>query len=108
MEMFRAATDLPNEIGIDVQFRDERQKKIPSRLDDAANTQSAYMDPSANLKINPHFNTIDRLIGQLSERFPPEHSDFAYLEPLHMQASYFTSIIQFRFFMAPSWTTGAS
>jgi hypothetical protein len=48
---------LANEIGIDVQLRDERQKKIPRRLGDAANTQSAYKDPSPNLMINLNFNT---------------------------------------------------
>jgi hypothetical protein len=108
MEMFRAATDLANGIGINIQLRDERQMKIPWRLDDATNIQSAYMDPLTNLKINLYFNTIDRLIGQLSERLPPELSGFAYLQPLQMQAGYFTPIFRFRFLMALSKITGAS
>lgn len=36
------------------------------------------------MKINLYFNTLDRLVTELDNRFPPELSDFAFLLPKHM------------------------
>jgi len=33
------------------------------------------------MKINSYFGVIDKLIVELDDRFPPELTDFAFLEP---------------------------
>jgi hypothetical protein len=86
-QTLKAAIDLGNTIGIDPNFREERRKKVPKRIDDGGGSETSSVSSSENLKINLYFITLDQILSQLRERFPPELCEFAYLQPLHMQVS---------------------
>jgi len=43
------------------------------------------LDAASKLKVEMYFNTLDRIQEQLTERFPSQLRDFAYLQPIHMQ-----------------------
>jgi len=82
-----AAKTLAGTLDIEAEFPVQRKKKVPRRLDtEAQSTESVYLDSTDDMKINLYYNTLDRLITELDNRFPPELSDFAFLLPAHMAA----------------------
>ena len=64
----------------------ERQRKLPRRLDDNPSTPAAALSPSDQLKVGLYFSVLDRLLSELKERFLPQLTDFAFLEPRHYNA----------------------
>jgi hypothetical protein len=81
----KMAADLAKDLDITAELHQERRRKVPRRLDDGSSA-SAYFDATEQLKINLYFNTLDRIIAQLTERFPDELCDFAFLQSNNMQS----------------------
>ena len=79
-EAVSTATTMAKHLNVYSALPEERQRKLPRRLDgNPAN--AAIVSPMERMKISFYFGVIDRLIVELDDRFPPELTDFAFLEP---------------------------
>ena len=84
-EAVSTATTMAKHLNVYSELSEERQRKLPRRLDtNPAN--AVIVSPMQRLKINFYFSVIDRLILELDDRFPPELTDFAFLEPNNFAA----------------------
>ena len=78
-EAVSTATTMAKHLNVYSELLEEHQRKLPRRLDEnPANTAIVLME---RMEINFYFSVIDRLIVELDDRFPPELTDFAFLEP---------------------------
>lgn len=53
---------------------------------DDSDTGNVQFDAANALRIDMYINIIDNMSAQLSRRFPDELTDFAFLQPINMQA----------------------
>ena len=74
------ATTMAKHLNVYSELPEERQRKLPRRLDENP-ANAAIVSPMERMKINFYFSVIERLIVELDDRFPPELTDFAFLEP---------------------------
>ena len=81
----RQAWSLAKKLGFDDELPAERQRKVPSRIDNHAFTQ-VVLTPLQRMKAAFYVALIDRLITELDARFPSEKIDFAFLDPRHFAA----------------------
>ena len=75
---------LAGTLGIDTELKQERKKKVPKRLD--GGDVGVHLHPEDHLRVDLYTNVIDNISGQVTQRFPDQLTDFAYLQPLNMQA----------------------
>ena len=81
------AKNLAETLDIQSDLPVKRHRKVPRRLDGGSESvESVYSDSTEDMKINLYYNTLDRLVTELDDRFPIELSDFAFLLPAHMGA----------------------
>ena len=79
-EAVSTATTMAKHLNVYSELPEERQRKLPRRLDGNP-TNAAIVSPMERMKISFYFSVIVRLIVELDDRFPPELTDFAFLEP---------------------------
>lgn len=79
-EAISTATTMAKHLNVNAELPEERQRKLPRKLDENP-ANAAIMSPMERMKINFYFGVIDKLIVEIDERFPPELTDFAFLEP---------------------------
>jgi len=76
---------MANNLEINTELREQRRKKAPRRLDD--NPEGSHLDAASRLKVEMFFSMLDRIQEQLTERFPSQLRDFAYLQLIHTQVN---------------------
>ena len=79
-EAVSTATTMAKHLNVYSELPEERQRKLPRRLDENP-ANAAIVSPMDRMKINFYFSVIERLIVELDDLFPPELTDFAFLEP---------------------------
>jgi hypothetical protein len=82
-EIMQKAHALAGTLGIDTELKQER-KKVPKRLD--GRDVGVHLHPEDHLRIDLYTNVVDHISEQVTERFPDQLTDFAYLQPLNTQA----------------------
>ena len=79
------AQKLAEALNIPSEFQESRKRKVPRRFEEGQN-EGVSLSAEEDLKVNFFYNLLDRLIGELRNRFPSELSDVAFLQPSNMHA----------------------
>jgi len=69
---------------LELESQNRRSRKIPRRIDERPQTNFDFLDESESLRVQFYYPLLDRIISELTARFPTELKKFSSLYPKYM------------------------
>ena len=79
------AENFANKLGLNTEFSTQRSRRVSSKVSNNPSTGRIFT-PKENLRIHFYEALIDSLISEIDSRFPPEITNFAFLDARNFEA----------------------